>query len=450
MRPFPTMLAVFMFSTAPAALLADTIEARSTVTRVTIFPGLAQVVRVVEVKGPPGANQLIVPDLPAGTDASSIRVAGDGVTIGALSLAEGRQPATADLTAPELKAAQDEVTRLDLALAQKLAAVAEIRLQAKASDEEIGFLRGLNQRAPAAAAATDDLRATAQMVNDEVLAAARRSFEAEQQALAAERALIPEREALDRAKQALAALMDAGKHATLLATVEGSGRIEITTYTENADWWPVYDLRLDRKGKTLTLERGAFVKQNSGEDWTNVDLTLSTARPSEQSAPTEVYPNLRRIAPPPPAGVVADAAAPMMEAPVMAASKAAPVAARAQTEITGETVSYHYPGPASLRGGVEQARLTLDNVTLQAKVYAEAAPALDGSAYLMAKATNDSGQILLPGDAVLFADGAVAGTGSVPLTAAGADLTLGFGAIDGLRASVTVPVRSAGDRGILS
>lgn len=452
MRPFPTLLAVFMLSTAPVALLAETIEARSTVTRVTIFPGLAQVVRTVQVTGPAGPNQLIVPDLPAGTDASSIRVSGEGVTIGALSLAEGRQPATADLTAPEVKAAQDEVKRLELVLAQKLAAVAELRLQSKASDEEIGFLRGLNQRAPAVTA--DELRATAQMVNDETLAATKRAFEAEQQALAAERALIPDREALDKAKKALAALTDTGKHVTLLATVEGSGRIEITTYTDNADWSPVYDLRLDRKGKTLTLDRGAFVTQNSGEDWTNVDLTLSTARPSEQSTPTEVYPQLRRIYVPQPmaadeAAVASKASGMVMEAPpVMAAP--APVAARAQTEITGGTVTYHYPSPATLRDGVEQVRLALDNVTLQAKVYAEVVPAQDTSAFLMAKAKNDSGQILLPGDAVLFADGVVVGTGSVPLTAAGADLSLGFGAIDGLRASVTVPVKSAGDRGILS
>jgi uncharacterized protein (TIGR02231 family) len=451
MRPFSAVLAVFMLSTAPAALLAETIEARSTVTRVTIFPGLAQVVRTVQVTGPAGANQLIVPDLPEGTDANSIRVTGEGVTIGALSLAEGRQPATADLTAPDVKAAEDEVKRLDLALAQKLAAVAGLRLQAKASDEEIGFLRGLNQRAPAAT--SDELRATAQMVNDETLAAAKRAFEAEQQALAAERALIPDREALDKAKKALAALTDAGKHVTLLATVQGSGRIEITTYTDSADWSPVYDLRLDRKAKTLTLERGAFVTQHSGEDWTNVDLTLSTARPSEQSTPSEVYPQLRRIYLPQPMGdaapVASKAAGMAMEAaPVMAAP--APVVARAQTAIEGGTVTYHYPSPATLRDGVEQVRLALDNVTLPAKAYAQVVPAQDSSAFLMAKARNDSGQVLLPGDAVLFADGVVVGTGSVPLTAAGADLSLGFGAIDGLRASLTTPVKSAGDRGILS
>lgn len=450
MRPFPTLLAVFMLSTAPAALVAETIEVRSTVTRVTIFPGLAQVVRTVQVTGPEGANQLIVPDLPAGTDASSIRVTGEGVTIGALSLAEGRQPATSDLTAPEVKSAEDEVKRLDLALAQKLAAVAALRLQAKASDEEIGFLRSLNTRAPAATA--EELRATAQMVNDETLAATKRAFEAEQQALAAERALITDREALDKAKKALAALTDAGNHVTLLATVSGSGRIEITTYTDSADWSPVYDLRLDRKARTLTLDRGAFVTQKSGEDWTNVDLTLSTARPSEQSTPSEVQPLLRRIYVPQPMGdeaaVASRSPAMKMDAPVMAAP--APVAARAQTEITGGTVTYHYPSPATLRDGVEQVRLALDTVTLQAKAYAQVVPAQDSSAFLMAKAKNDSGQILLPGDAVLFADGVVVGTGSVPLTAAGADLSLGFGAIDGLRASVAVPVKSAGDRGILS
>ncbi|MBI1220633.1 MAG: mucoidy inhibitor MuiA family protein [Rhodobacteraceae bacterium] len=447
-------LPILLLSVAlPAAVSAETIAARSHITRVTVFPGLAQITREVTVAGPAGMNQLVVPDLPAGVVPATLRVVGQGVTIGAVNVLSGRQPATADLTAPEVKAAQDEVDRLTQVLAGKEFAVAAIRLQAQATAEEIAFLHGLNQRAPAAS--TDELRAQAQMVNDEVLAATGRALDAEQKARAADLALKPDRDALDHAKKALAALQSGDAHATLVASVSGQGTVEITTYTPNADWQPVYDIHLDRKAGKLVIDRGVSVHQASGEDWTDVALTLSTARPSGQSAPSELSPDLISIAP----EVQMDAApmasamkAPVMEAPVMLAapSPGGGGAISAHTELLGATVTYRYPDPATIRSGVDAVRFSLDSVDLTADVYAEAVPSSDTTAYLMAKAKNDSGQVLLPGQAMLFADGAVVGADALPMTAAGTELTLGFGAIDGMRLSMTTPEKSSGDRGILS
>ena len=74
MRPICLAL---LLSTAPAALFADTIEARSKVTAVTIFPWGAQVTREVKIDAPEGKHDLIIPDLPANTQANSLRLAGD-------------------------------------------------------------------------------------------------------------------------------------------------------------------------------------------------------------------------------------------------------------------------------------------------------------------------------------------------------------------------------------
>ena len=75
---------------------------------------------------------------------------------------------------------------------------------------------------------------------------------------------------------------------------------------------------------------------------------------------------------------------------------------------------------------------------------------LDPTAYRIAEARNDSGQVLLPGPATLWLDGAVIGANQLPLVAAGAELRLGFGAIDGLQLHRIVEQAQEGDRGVIS
>ena len=68
----------------------------------------------------------------------------------------------------------------------------------------------------------------------------------------------------------------------------------------------------------------------------------------------------------------------------------------------------------------------------------------------MATMANSGSEVLLPGDAYLYRDGAL--TGMVPLGALspGDTVDLGFGAIDGIRLTRDMPERVEGDRGILT
>jgi uncharacterized protein (TIGR02231 family) len=451
-------LALILCSAAPTALLADTITAPSRVARVTLYPWGASVVRVVDVTAPAGTHELIVPDLPMETDAGSLRVAGQGVAIGAVNLQTGRLPVAETAPDPAIKAAEDEVTRLEGVVRERSAAIAAIRLRVDAANQQVSYLRALGQNETAT---VEDLRAISRMVAEEVLAASQAAFTAEQEAKAAERAAEVDLKALDAARKALAALTTGAKEtAALVATVQtdagGSGTVEITTFTSSASWSPVYDLRLTRSGAakpSLTLERGVVVSQYSGEDWMGVDLVLSTARPSDQSAPSTVYPWLRRIgplAPPVPA-----MAAPRFESKsafdeAFAGAEAEPFVESAALEMMGATVTYRYGAAVDIRDGVEALRLKLDDLTLAPEVLAEAVPAQDATAFLVANAVNDSGQVFLPGEATLFLDGAMVGLAYLPLTAAGADLRLGFGPVDGLVLTRTVPERTEGDRGVIS
>jgi uncharacterized protein (TIGR02231 family) len=55
--------------------------------------------------------------------------------------------------------------------------------------------------------------------------------------------------------------------------------LEVTYNVNGATWEPSYRAGADLKNKKVTLEVFGSVSQNSGEDWNNATLSLSTARP---------------------------------------------------------------------------------------------------------------------------------------------------------------------------
>jgi uncharacterized protein (TIGR02231 family) len=453
---------IFCLALFPATLAAETIEAPSRVVSVTLYPWGASVVRRVEFEAAAGQHELIVPDLPQGIPSESLKVAPEGtLKVGAVTLATGRLPAPEADPSPQVQAAEDEVDRLEAVLRDRDAAIAAIRLRVDAANEQWTFLRGLGQGEGVAALEPERLRALTRLVGEETLAARQAALAAEEEAAAAERAKADDTEALDEARRALAALVAEGQGRAVLtlaveAAADGTSAVEVTTFTDRAGWRPVYDLRLTR-GATpaLAIERGVFVAQNSGEDWRGVALTLSTARPSERSAPSEVYPWLRRIGEknqPALTRSISDLAVASESIAGYGGALAAPepVMEAATAEFVGLTVIYRYQGAVDIRDGVEDLRLTLDTLALTPDIRAVAVPGQDATAYLVADLVNDTGEVLLPGSAMLYLDGTMVGAGALPLIAAGAEEKLGFGAIDGIRLTRTVPDRTEGERGILT
>jgi len=62
-----------------------------------------------------------------------------------------------------------------------------------------------------------------------------------------------------------------------------SGDFELTYISPAASWTPYYDLRAEGINKPIRLESKAKVRQNTGIDWENVDLVLSTNNPYENA-----------------------------------------------------------------------------------------------------------------------------------------------------------------------
>lgn len=439
------------FALCAAPVLAERIETVAPVSAVTLYPWGASITRTVEVTAPAGTHELVIPGLGNSVDPASLRISGSGAVIGAISVQQQRATPAAPVKSPEFLAAEAEVRRLESELGERKATVAAIRARGQAAEDSIAFLLTL---AESDGFEVGDLVSTMATVSDQMLQARQIAIAAETEAATAEQGIEDDEQALELARQALDALRGAepGAQALVIAveTGEQPAVLDITSFADGASWQPVYDLRLDRQAGKLALDRGFLISQFTGEDWQDVRLTLSTARPSEQSAPSTLQPWFPRVEEPRArVEAAARAAAPAPEMALQSEVQAIVVDA-AQPRMMGATVVYDYPAPVSIRTGVDALRLKLDSRDLQPEIRAEAVPSRDSSAYLVAETVNALDEVILPGQATLYADGVLVGRRDLPLTPAGEKMEMGFGPVDGLVAEYEIPEKAEGDRGLIS
>jgi uncharacterized protein (TIGR02231 family) len=434
-------------------VLADEIAVSSRVSAVTLYPDGATVTREVPFTAPAGAHDVILADLPRDTPLASARVTVEGARMGGITTRADYVPPRDMSERPELQAARAEVARLEEALRRARADVEDIRLEAEAARARAAFLDRIGSGDGMAALGVEELRALSGMIGADTLAARREAAEATRRADAAERGLEDQVEALEAARQAVEALIpEESARAMLRVAVSAEAGIDgrlIVTYTiPDAGWQPLHDLHLARETGTLRIERGAFVHQSTGENWRDVALSLSTRRPAGQSEPGQIRPWIPRIGDP-------DEIRPMIgqESGAPSLARAAPMADSAivaTPRFDGISVSYDYPAPVDVATGADRVRLMLGPVKTDAEIVAKAVPLVDDTAFVSARFTNDTREVLLPTpEARFFLDGAYVGQRTIELIAAGAEAEMAFGPIEGLRVGRRIEDRGEGDRGII-
>lgn len=442
------LLSTILLAASPA--FAERFEASARIDRVTVYPSGADVGRSLRIDLPAGAHELVVPGIPANIDASTLRVSAEGATLGTVNLQFDRAAPAIPAESAEFLAARTELRRLETGLAQFDARLAEIKARGTAAEDMIAFLMKLAESGDISgdfdgltASARDQLIEARQIIvvtDAEVITAGQNRDD-----------LVRE---LDRARTRLEALRSPDSPTgALVIALQGQGtpaEIRIHAMAPNANWQSVYDVSLQRKERKLQLDRDLLVTQNTGEDWQNADITLSTAYPLERAAPGELSPNFLAISDRnsrkySEASVPASPSSDMNSGLPSARAKFA----MATQDIVGETVVYHYPTPVTIRSNADALRLPLDSHELTPEIVAEAVPRLETTAYLVADTVNSTGAIILPGDARFFADGALVGRGTLDLTAAGDDMKLGFGPLTGITLERRMPEENQGGRGII-
>ena len=228
-------------------------------------------------------------------------------------------------------------------------------------------------------------------------------------------------------------------------TREGNLTLDLATVISQTGWQPSYDVRLSPDTKTAALTFRAMVRQQTGEDWKNIDLTLSTARPATGGAPPELYPwriSFFRPQPPMAAPMVMSSRVPDMakkSARMQAESfksddlleeesPAAFVTAQASEEQS--SISFRIPRPldipsdGTLHGtvvAIEQLPVSIEYLAL---------PKLSPHVFLKSEIVNRATYPLLPGKVNTFAGNTYIGSSQLKKVAAGEKFDLFFGTDD--------------------
>jgi uncharacterized protein (TIGR02231 family) len=417
----------------------------SRVTAVTVFPDRARVTRTGRVTLAAGSQSVEIRQLPLVLLPDSLRAAGKGTAraklLGVASRLEHyyETPAQAAL---QLEQQIQKATDADVELATR-ALVAEKEqksLDALAAESEM-FARGLalrNRSVEEQGALFDFISGRGRALQTELLAISR-----ERRDLAKE---------IDRLKRELAAIQSARPKQRFSAVVElevnapGDLDLELSYVVTGAGWQPLYDIR--SSDANVELSYLAQVAQNTGEDWPDVAVTLSTARPSLSLVLPELDPWYLRprqpIAQPAPmmARSMAPQAVPMPGGASRAVGAALQPAEAAPQDLavdtaavseSGAALTYRLAGSADIPGSNNPRKVNIATLNFKPLVTYLAAPKLEQVCYRRAEIKNDSRYSLLPGRAQLFESDEYLGATALDFVAPGQTFELSLGADERLR-----------------
>ncbi|NDE90471.1 MAG: mucoidy inhibitor MuiA family protein [Alphaproteobacteria bacterium] len=442
-----TFILAAIFSLMGYPAYAGIIDASSHVAAVTVLADRAIVTREVKARLPAGAQIVVIKNTPSGIDEASLRVEGKGASslkIGAVEVKhiylseaanEAERAKTEALEAKqderatvegEIKALQtrsDFITRLVGAGAEKTenAAGAKIDFQPEKWVQAWGLLQtGMNETQKELAAKHIALR----------------KIDVAIQQLNQELAQVRSTRAMERRDV----------HIHLEAQSETDVVLNVTYQTGGVSWQPVYDARLDTVGGSLALEQYGQVRQQTGEDWSDITLVLSTARPSLSSEMPSLSEWRLEISSPMPVGnmmfgepdglkQLKKEKGMQREMKMTAAPKAPPIE-QAALQVAADTVSTEYasefkvPGRVDLKSTTDATKLYINSVKMKTALSARITPRLDPHAYLFVEATNNADFPIIPGAVAKYRDGTFIGNASLPLLRPSEKADLSFGVDD--------------------
>ncbi|MFB7609472.1 DUF4139 domain-containing protein [Streptomyces gardneri] len=253
-----------------------------------------------------------------------------------------------------------------------------------------------------------------------------RTVEARLSAVTAE--LTSCRRAMELAEEAPAELVG-HVELTVEAPAAGPATLRLSHLTSCALWRPAYRAVLD--GKSLTLETEATVWQRTGEDWSDVRLTLSTARSALATEPPRLTEDRLTLKD--------RSAAERRTVDVELREEEignlgpAPVLGLPGVDDGGEARVLRSPAPVSVPGDGRAHRVPLSSFTTAAHREYACSPELSPLVTQVVRFDNLSGHALLAGPVDLVRDSGFGGRGTLEFAAPGAPVELAFGSRDDYR-----------------
>jgi uncharacterized protein (TIGR02231 family) len=444
----------------PSLSAASDVRAPSRVDAVTVYRSTARVTRAARVEIPAGPARILLDGLPDQLDDDSLRVQGKGSAKARVFGVAVERVTGAQAAAAEARAAEERLERLgdeDAALQDR----------GKGAEARLEFVRSLRSTYSEERAKNLAVRGVSAKEWSDLAA----FVSAEGAAAGAELRKVEtaRRDLARRIAQARADLEkvqakrgQTTKTIAIEVEAEKGGALELALsyVVPAAGWTPIWDVRLVPESRTMELSFLGSVWQRTGEDWKGVTLAVSTARPGRGLFVPELEPlYLRRAEPPRPLALGAGRAPSkaMAAAPERARAEATPDEESYDVAVAEATVqegllsaTFATPRRETVDGSGQARKVPLARFPLKAEIVRTAAPRVDASAFLTAKATNETGFPLLAGMAGVYVGDEFVGRAPIPATPPGGEIELAFGADDRVEVERRVLDRKRESAGLIN
>lgn len=359
---------------APAFAQTAAAADASRISAVTLYPGSATVERVLHL--PAGSQQAVFGCLPAQLDARSLQLSSPGdVRIGEVNVQIMERKVAGGCTSAldtRIRTAEDDVAsaRADTEALE----LAQTWLKTQAGTAPVQTKESL---APSQIAAT--------------LEALRRSSQDTLTRLHQAERTLQERELTLKRLQAEQGSVQAAQVAMVRVTLAAPAQadLHLSYQVRGPSWGPSYRARLDTQSHQVQLERLALVSQATGEDWSGVQLTLSTGQPLAATQGPLPPPWTLDVPPPQPPVAAKAARSTAMAvmappAPAFTAEAAAPPSFEVAATEGAYATQFAVPRQVNVPSGGERVTLSLGSQKLAAQLLTRTTPAQDDQAWLVA------------------------------------------------------------------
>jgi len=418
----------------------------SRITEAAVYTDRAQVTRKAAVSVQKGEIELRFEGLPASLDDQSLQVWGEGAAHATLESVSAEMDPPPE--APEGKIG--ELTNKIEQLKDRQKLLTEKR---KALDAMIWMILSVKPEAPrpetnpswGSVVEMDGIIGT--------MVARLKAAYAEQRAIDAElRKIAKELSALETELQKIRnPSRNRTKSVVVNLTVTRPGAMEISfSYiVPGATWRPLYDIRALPDEGEVEITSSAEIVQRTGEDWTDVVLSVSTAKPQVGGTPPTVEPIYLVFyspppPPPPPMAMPSPAptrayAAEEQESGAVAPMEAPPpeeapaIVEAAQVRSAGTAVFFEVKQKRTVPSDGEPHRAPLAVDRLKAEFGYASWPEAKPFAFLRAKIVNSTGHPFTTGNANVFVGQSFIGTTQIEDWAVTEERTVSLGIDQGIR-----------------
>ena len=443
---------------SPAAWGAD-IVVTLPIDSVTVYRDSAIITRQGNVEIPAGEHRLVVRGLPDGVDPGTLRLSArsKALRLGGIELQRIVEEQLVNDTERALNRKLRDLGDQRSAIEDEIASA---KSQLKLLEGVVAAPTGSGMNAP-------PLQTSA--IGSLVTTVGSSDSEARQRIRSAKLQLRELDEQAEKFKADLAKVATQRKaHSELRASVQasaaGGALVSVEYQVTNVGWNWQYEARLDSQKKSVALVRQAQLQQGTGEDWSNVELTISTSRPSLNAttpALASLFLELQSLGY---GGAVGEEIEEVVVTGFRASAKHsrassssrdedyAPVAARTTADVfsTDFVADYRIPGRVSVAADRQPRLYPITDADFKVDLVARANLSVDRNAYLETRFTYEGEVPIDSGVVQLFRDDAFVGMGELPMVLPGADVRIPFGQDQRIRIVVHDEREESGNVGIMN